>query len=163
VHYIVRGSGRISLIVGWVTIALMIPAIVVPVIVAMVTRQPMVLIFLISSIPLFIGGGVNLWIGKRTRLEIQPDQFIWCGFYGPPKSLPWHTVRQILLPPRGSHRRLAAIAALHDGTFVEIESLWESPMAPRNLLVGHDHSQAQHALIEGHKAFLASLVFSSPS
>lgn len=162
-QYVVRGSGRASLIVGWVLIAMIIPAIVVPVIVAMVTRQPMVLIFLIGSVALFAGGGVNLWIGRRARLEIQPDQFIWCGFYGPPKSLPWHTVRQILLPPRGSRRRLAAIAALHDGTFVEIESLWESPMAPGNLLAGPDHSQAQHALIEGHKAYLASLVFPSPS
>lgn len=154
-NHIVRSQGKVSIVVGWGLIAMGVLALACFVVLAIVLRDSMYLIFLFAPVLLFAGGWLNLWMGRRARLEIQPDQFIWCGFFGAPKSLPWQAVRQIYVPPLGSRRRLAALAQLNDGAVVEIEALWESPTSPGNLLSGPQHEVAQHALIEGHKAYLA--------
>lgn len=154
-NQIVRRQGKVSVVVGWVLIAMGVLALACFMILAIAMRESMFLIFLFAPVLLSAGGWLNLWMGRRARLEIQPDQFIWCGFLGAAKSLPWQAVRQIHVPPPGSRRRLAALAQLHDGAVVEIEALWESPTSPGNLLAEPQLGTAQRALIEGHQAYLA--------
>lgn len=149
-----RASGRVSLVVGWMLIGMGVAALVAVVILGFVV-EPWLFSFLFAPVLLFVGGGINLWMGRRARLEIHPDGFLWCGFLGSPRSLGWRDVRQILLPPPGARRRLAAIALLYDGRYVDIDALWQSPTSPVNLAGAVDHRQAQQLLIDGHRTYLA--------
>lgn len=151
---VIRGTGRVSIVVGWALAAMGIVAILVFVVLAFVVA-PWMLIFLFAPVLLFIGAGINLWMGYRTRLEILPDRFIWCGAVGKENSLAWRDIRQILIPPPNSRPRLAAIAQLHDGRYVEIEALWLSRTSPISLAGAPDHSRARQLLIDGHRAHLA--------
>lgn len=157
VSQVIRGSGRASILVGWVLIALGAAAVVVFVILSF-TIAPWMLVFLFGPLMLFAGGGINLWMGFRSRLEIRPDRFIWGGSIGSTRVIAWRDVREILLPPLGSRPRLAAIARLRDGRCVEIEALWMSRTSPALALGGApDHSRAQQALIDGHRTYLAAV------
>lgn len=154
---VIRGNGRASIFVGWILIALGAAAVVVFVILSF-TIAPWVLVFLFGPLMLFAGGGINLWMGSRSRLEIRPDRFVWAGSLGATHEIAWHDVWQILLPPPGSRPRLAAIAQLRDGRCVDVEALWVSPTSPTLALGGApDHSRAQQALIDGHRAYLAAV------
>ncbi|MCD1285894.1 MULTISPECIES: hypothetical protein [unclassified Brevibacterium] len=151
---IIRRDGNISTFVAWMLACMGVLAIIVLVILA-IFADPMLLIFLFGPVLLFIGAWVNYHLGSRSRLEITPERFIWCGSIGRPRSIEWQHVDRILIPPRGARPRLAAVARLRNGQHVEIDALWLSPTSPANLLTTPDHREAQHALIEGHKAFLA--------
>ncbi|GAB3474420.1 hypothetical protein [Nocardiopsis coralliicola] len=150
----IRGSGRVSLFVGWMLVGMGAAALVAVVILAFAV-EPWLLSFLFAPVLLFLGGGINLWVGRRARLEVRPDGFLWCGFVGRPRSLAWRDVRQILVPPAGARRRLAAVALLYDGRYVDIEALWQSPTSPAALAGAGDHRQVQQLLIDGHRAYLA--------
>lgn len=149
----IRTTGRVSLGIGWMLIGMGAAALVAVIILGFVL-EPWLFSFLFAPVLLFLGGGVNLWIGRRARLEVGSDGFLWCGFFGRPRSLSWRDVRQILLPPQGAPRRLAAVAQLYDGQYVEVDALWQSPTSPAALTGGVDHRQAQQLLIEGHRAYL---------
>lgn len=151
---VLRGTGRVSIVVGWLLIVLGVVALVAVVVLGLVL-EPWIFSFLFAPALLFAGGGLNLWMGRRARLEIRPDGVVWCGFVGGARFLPWSQVHQILLPPPGARRRLAAVALLNDGRYVDIDALWLSPTSPATLLGTPDHREAQRLLIDGHRAFLA--------
>ena len=135
--------GRVSLVVGWMLIGVGVAALVAVVILGFVV-EPWLFSIPLSTGPAVRRWGINLWMGRRARLEIDPDGFLWCGFLGSPRSLGWRDVRrQILLPPPGARRRLAAIALLYDGRYVDIDALWQSPTSPVNLDGAVDHRQTQ--------------------
>lgn len=159
-HMIIRREGNISTFIAWMLACMGVLAIIVVVILA-IFADPMLLVFLFGPVLLFIGAWVNYHLGSRARLEITPERFIWCGFTGRPRSIEWRHVNRILIPPHGVRPRLAAVARLRDGRHVEIDALWLSPTSPGNYLIRPDHREAQHALIEGHKAFLARATDSS--
>ncbi|MGO1770112.1 MAG: hypothetical protein ACTHZX_09170 [Microbacterium sp.] len=150
----IRREGKVSIGIGWMLIGMGIAAAIAVVILGFVV-SPNLFLFLFAPVLLFLGGGINLWMGSRARLEITQDGFIWCGFVGRARSLAWRDVRQILLPPPGSRPRLAAVALLHNGQHVEIEALWLSPTSPARFLSTPDHRETQRELIDGHRAYLA--------
>lgn len=155
-HYVIRQQGRVSIFIGWMLIVMGILANIVFVVLAIALANALFLVFMPITAMLFIGGAINLRMGRRARLEIQPDQFIWCGFTGAEKSLQWNMVRQIHVPPQGSRRETAAVAELYDGNLIEIQALWKSPTTPSSYLgAPPQYNEEQHALIEGHKAYLA--------
>lgn len=150
---IIRTHGVVSLVVGWMLTGMGILAIATVIILSVFVEDWMI-IFLFGPVLLFIGAAVNFWMGSRARLEITPDRFIWCGFIGRARSIAWHDVHRIVRPPPGSPPRLAAVAHLRDGSFVEVTALWKSPSWPTTYLSHQDHGRAQQALIDGHIAHL---------
>lgn len=154
-HQVIRSSGRVSTVTGWLLISVAAVATVVFLVLPIALGETWLLTFLFAPVMLVAGGFLNLWMGRRARLEIQADRFIWCGFVSSPHSLEWHDVWQILMPPPNASRRLAAVAQLQDGRFVEVRALWQSPTSPFALLSTPDFSRAQRALVDGHRAYLA--------
>lgn len=125
---VLRTAGRINIGIGWMLVGMGCLGAVGLVIVGILVDS-LVFIFLFGPLVLFAGA---------------------------PKSLEWHEVHRILLPPPGSPRRLAALAQLRDGRVVEIMALWDSktnPVALLDELV--DHRRAQKILIDGRRAYLA--------
>ncbi|MGJ5725596.1 DUF3784 domain-containing protein [Brevibacterium sp. H602] len=151
---VIRREGNISKFIGWMLVLMAILAFITVIILA-IFAEPFFLIFLFAPVIALIGAWVNFHLGARARLEITPEEFIWCGFTGRPHRIAWRDLDRILLPAPGSRYRLAAAARLRDGRIVEIDSLWLSPTNPANLLSPPDHTEAQRALIDGHKAYLA--------
>lgn len=151
---VIRREGNISKFIGWMLVVMAILAFITVIILA-IFAEPFFLIFLFAPVIALIGAWVNFHLGARARLEITPEEFIWCGFTGRPHRIAWRDLDRILLPAPGSSYRLAAAARLRDGRIVEIDSLWLSPTNPANLLSPPDHTEAQRALIDGHKAYLA--------
>lgn len=154
-HALIRGHGKPAIVVGWILVCGGILASVGAVIVA-ITGETWFLFFLINCAMLIVGGWLLIHMGRKSRLEITPEGFIWSGPFGRPQSMSWSQVHRILLPPPGSARRLAAVAWLWDGRYVEIWALWISPTWPTRVF-GADHRRAQQMLIEGHKAYLAQV------
>ena len=153
-HRVIRREGNISKFIGWMLVVMAMLAFIT-VIISAIFADPILLIFLFGPVILLIGAWVNFHMGSRARLEITPEEFIWCGFSGRPRRIAWRDLDRILIPAPGSRYRLAAAARLRDGRIVEIDSLWLSPTNPANLLAPPDHTEAQRALIDGHKAYLA--------
>ena len=153
---VIRREGNISKFVGWMLVVMAILAFITLIVIAVV-GDPVALIFLFGPVILLIGAWVNFHMGARARLEITPEEFIWCGFTGRPRRIAWRDLDRILLPAPGSRYRLAAAARLRNGRIVEVDSLWLSPTNPANVLTPPDHSEAQRALIDGHKAYLARM------
>lgn len=151
---VIRREGNISKFVGWMLVVMAVLAFITVIALA-VFVDPMLLIFLFGPVILLIGAWVNFHMGSRARLEITPEEFIWCGFTGSARHIAWRDLDRILIPAPGSRPRLAAAARLRDGRIIEIEALWLSPTNPANLLNAPDHSEAQRALIQGHQAFLS--------
>lgn len=151
---IIRSEGRVSKFVGWMLTCMGVLAFVAVIILSVLVEGWMI-VFLFAPVLLFLGAGINFWMGARARLEITPDHFVWCGFVGRSRMISWHDVDRILVPAPGSRPRLAAVARLRDGRFVEIEALWQSPTNPVNYLSAPDHRRAQQALIDGHRAYLS--------
>ncbi|WP_152348207.1 hypothetical protein [Brevibacterium sp. CFH 10365] len=151
---VIRCEGNISTFIGWMLVVMAVLAFATVIVLA-ILAEPMLLIFLFGPVILLIGAWVNFHMGSRARLEITPEEFIWCGFTGRPHRIAWRDLDRILIPVPGSRPRLAAAARLRTGAVVEIEALWLSPTNPANLLSAPDHSQAQRALIDGHQAYLA--------
>lgn len=149
----IRAHGRVSQFIGWMLTGMGILFLVAVIVLGAVLSGRM-LVFIFAPVLLFIGAGVNFWLGSRARLEITPDSFIWCGFVGRARRLAWRDVDRILIPAPGSRPRLAAVARLRDGSFAEIEALWQSPTSPATYLGQADHRRAQQALIAGHQAYL---------
>lgn len=151
---IIRAHGRISIGIAWMLTCMGVLAIIAVIVLSLLIESWMI-VFLFGPVLLFIGAGVNFWMGTRARLKITPEHFIWAGFVGRPRTIDWQDVDRILVPAPGSRRRLAAVARLRDGRFVEIDALWQSPTTPSTHLSAPDHSRAQRALIDGHLAYLA--------
>lgn len=149
----IRAHGRVSLFVGWMLAGMGILFLATVIVLSVVIDGKM-LLFVFAPVLLFIGAGVNFWLGYRARLELTPDQFLWCGAVGRARSIAWRDVHRILVPPPGSRPRLAAIARLRDGSFTEITALWKSPTWPATYRGQPDHSRAQQTLIAGHIAYL---------
>lgn len=150
---VIRREGNISKFIGWMLVVMAVLAFIAVIVLAFVI-DPFILIFLFAPVILLIGAWVNFHMGARARLEITPDEFIWCGFTGRPRRIAWRDLDRILIPAPGSRPRLAAATRLRNGAIVEIDALWRSPTNPANMLTAPDHSRAQRALIEGHQAFL---------
>ena len=155
-HRVIRREGNISKFIGWMLVVMAILAFITVILLA-IFADPILLIFLFGPVILLIGAWVNFHMGARARLEITPEEFIWCGFTGRPRRIAWRDLDRILIPAPGSRYRLAAAARLRDGRIVEIDSLWLSPTKPANILAPPDHTEAQQALIDGHKAYLARM------
>ncbi|HJE78122.1 MAG TPA: hypothetical protein K8V74_09280 [Brevibacterium epidermidis] len=153
---VIRREGNISKVIGWMLVVMAIIAFITVILLA-IFAEPVLLIFLFGPVILLIGAWVNFHLGARARLEITPEEFIWCGFTGRPRRIAWRELDRILIPAPDSRYRLAAAARLRDGRIVEIDSLWLSPTNPANMLTPPDHTEAQRALIDGHKAYLASM------
>ena len=153
---VIRRGGNISKFIGWMLVVMAILAFITVILLA-IFADPILLIFLFGPVILLIGAWVNFHMGARARLEITPEEFIWCGFTGRPRRIAWRDLDRILIPAPGSRYRLAAAARLRDGRIVEIDSLWLSPTNPANILAPPDHTAAQQALIDGHKAYLARM------
>lgn len=151
---VIRREGKISFVIGWM-LTIMAALALIAVILLAVLGDTMFLIFLFGPLLLLIGAGVNFWLGSRARLEITPDEFIWCGFVGRARRISWRELDRILIPAPGSRPRLVAAARLKNGAVVEVDALWLSPTNPANMLSAPDHSQARRTLIDGHRAFLA--------
>ncbi|MGM0699049.1 MAG: hypothetical protein ACQEVD_09395 [Actinomycetota bacterium] len=151
---VIRREGNISTFIGWMLVVMAILAFITVILLA-IFAEPFFLIFLFTPVIALIGAWVNFHLGARARLEITPEEFIWCGFTGRPHRIAWRDLDRILLPVPGSRYRLAAAARLRDGRIVEIDSLWLSPTNPANILSPPDHTEAQRALFDGHKAYLA--------
>lgn len=150
----IRREGDVSGVVGWGLIGMGAVALVAVVVLGIVVA-PWLLSFLFAPALLFAGGALNLWMGRRARLEVGDEGFVWCGFVGKPRSLAWRDVRQILPPPPGARSRLAAVAWLNDGRYADVDALWLSPTSPATLFGRIDHRAAQQLLIDGHRAYLA--------
>lgn len=155
-HRVIRREGNISKFIGWMLVVMAILAFITVILLA-IFADPILLIFLFGPVILLIGAWVNFHMGARARLEITPEEFIWCGFTGRPRRIAWRDLDRILIPAPGSRYRLAAAARLRDGRIVEIDSLWLSPTNPANILAPPDRTEAQQALIDGHKAYLARM------
>ncbi|MCU4297750.1 hypothetical protein D3I60_11790 [Brevibacterium permense] len=153
-HRVIRREGNISTFIGWMLVVMAILAFITVILLA-IFAEPAFLIFLFAPVLALIGAWVNFHLDTRARLEITPEEFIWCGFTGRPHRIAWRDLDRILLPAPGSRYRLAAAVRLRDGRIVEIDSLWLSPTNPANVLSPPDHTEAQRALIDGHKAYLA--------
>lgn len=153
-HTVIRREGRISFFVGWMLVVMAVLALVTFLILAFAIDS-MFSIFLFAPVLLLAGAGVNFWMGSRARLEITPEEFIWCGFVGDARRIAWRDLDRILLPTPSSRPRLAAAARLKNGSVVEIDALWVSPTNPASLLSAPDLSRARRALIDGHRAYLA--------
>jgi hypothetical protein len=153
-HTIIRREGKISTGVGWMLTVMAVLAFITVIVLTFVI-DTWLLYLLFAPVILLIGAGVNFWMGARARLEITPEEFIWCGFVGSARRIAWRDLDRILIPAPGSRRRLAAAARLKDGSIVEIDAKWISPTSPANLLSVPNHSEAQRALVNGHKAFLS--------
>ena len=151
---IIRREGRVSVVVGWMLVVMAFLALVTFIVLAIVI-DAMFLIFLFAPVLLLLGAGESFWLGSGARLEITPDSFIWCSFVGRARSIAWQDLDRVLVPPPGSRPRLVAAARLKDGSIVEIDAVWSSPTSPANLFGTPDHSPAQRALIDGHRAYLA--------
>lgn len=151
---VIRAHGQVSKFIGWMLACMGILAFAAVIILSLLVEGWMI-VFLFAPVLLFIGAGINFWMGARARLEITPERFLWCGFVGRPRSIAWRDLNRILVPPPGSRPRLAAIARLRDGRYVEIDALWKSPTSPTAHLSAPDHRRAQQALIDGHRAFLS--------
>lgn len=150
---VVRGTGNI-LFVGWMLIGMGAVAVVVLTVLSF-TVAHWIVFFLLAPLLMLVGGGINLRMGYRARLEVRPDRFIWCGTVGREFTVFWRDVWQIVLPAPGSRPRLAALAQMRDGSAVEIEALWFPQASLGAVLSPPDHSRAQQALIDGHRAYLA--------
>ncbi|WP_210602672.1 hypothetical protein [Brevibacterium oceani] len=153
---IIRREGKVSIAVGWMLVVMALLAVIVAIVLAFVINTWFLLI-LFGSLILLIGAGVNFRRGSRARLEITPEEFIWCGFVGRAHRIGWRDLDRILLPAPGSRPRLVAAARLRDGSIVEINALWVSPTNPANLFSPPDLSQERRTLVDGHRAFLSGM------
>ncbi|WP_166823582.1 hypothetical protein [Brevibacterium limosum] len=151
---VIKGDGKASIVVGWMLTVMALLALVTVIVLTFVI-ETWFLVFLFGPVVLLLGAWVNFHMGSRARLEITPEEFIWCGFMGRPHRIAWRDLDRVLIPAPGSRPRLPAAARLTTGAVVEIEALWLSPTSLANLLSSADHSQAQRALIDGHQAYLA--------
>ncbi|UVI34887.1 hypothetical protein [Brevibacterium spongiae] len=152
---VIRREGNISKFIGWMLVV-MAGLVFITLIVIAIVGDPVALFFLFGPVILLIGAWVNFHMGSRARLEITPDEFVWCGFTGRARRIAWRDLDRILIPASGLRPRLAAAARLRDGRIIEVEALWISPTNPANILSPPDHTEAQRALIDGHKAYLAN-------
>lgn len=152
---VIRSAGaRVNFVVGPMVVLIGVAALLAGVVLSVVMETAWFMMFLLPA-AMGIGAGLFLLRGaRRSRLQIDPEGFTWCGFVGAEQSLRWQEIHQ-LLPPPPTSRRVVAIAQLRDGRQVEVRALWESPTSPAVLLGRPDHSRAQNALLGAHRAWLA--------
>ena len=155
-HEVMRtASSKVNVVVGPFVMLMGVLAAIAAVALSILAETVWFLALFIPA-ALALGGGLFiLWGARRSRLEITPQQLIWCGFIGSEKRLDWAQIAQISPPPAGSSHRVAAIAHLVSGQATEIRALWESSTSPGPLAGVSDHSRALHLMIQGHQAFLA--------
>jgi hypothetical protein len=147
-------SSRVNLVVGPMVLLIGLAAVLAAIILSAALGTAWFLMLLIPA-ALAIGGGQFILRGaRRSRLQIDADGFTWCGFVGAEQTLRWEQVHQLLPPPPAS-RRTVTIAQLRDGRQVEVQALWEPPTSPAAVLGPQDHSRAQNALLDAHRAWLA--------
>ena len=129
-HAVIRSAGaQINLVVGPMVALIGVAALLTGVVLSIVLETAWFLMFLIPA-AMGLGAGLLLLRGaRRSRLQIDPEGFTWCGFAGAEQSLRWQEIHQLLPPPPAS-RRVVAIAQLRDGRQVEVRALWESPISP---------------------------------
>ncbi|HEX7350658.1 PH domain-containing protein [Brachybacterium sp.] len=148
-------DSRINFFVGPLVILIGIGGALTAVILSIAMQTAWFLMLFIPAL-LGVGGGLFiLWIARRARLVIDDDGFRWCGFLGAEQSLRWEQVHQ-LLPPPANQKQTVLVAQLHDRRQVPVRALWTSQTSPAALLGAADHSEAQNALLDAHRAWLAA-------
>ena len=87
-HAVIRSAGaQINLVVGPMVALIGVAALLTGVVLSIVLETAWFLMFLIPA-AMGIGAGLLLLRGaRRSRLQIDPEGFTWCGFVGAEQSL----------------------------------------------------------------------------
>ena len=94
VHAVIRSAGaQINLVVGPMVALIGVAALLTGVVLSIVLETAWFLMFLIPA-AMGIGAGLLLLRGaRRSRLQIDPEGFTWCGFAGAEQSLRWQEIQ----------------------------------------------------------------------
>ena len=151
----IRGTGsRVNtVIVGPMVMLIGVGAGITAIVLSIVLQAPGFLALFLPALLALGGGAFVLWGARRSRLRVDEHGATWSGFLGATRSLRWDQVHRLLPPPAGDPR-CVAIVQLRDGSHREVHALWESRTSPVSLMGAPDHSEAQNALLAGHRAWL---------